>query len=1213
MASATNVKENFELRLLSDRHSDYQIKSKWDHTCLDKHLQVSVMTGIIDKFHGASNFINDKTDASHVNRTFVCRAKSREERLNLQTLANPRISSLFDFGEEKATHVVIGVFYGAEFYCVLSKDLNGDEESRKDVEDNLSELVHRWKNSLAEGRDFLEIKEGEAEKLNHLKCRLYNDLQPETVRECNVSDAYKQCAILIEQVQENDNVSVPISVLLCPLEEIPVTEYFDVDVDLIGRCYRVYSKLEQICLKADALRSAVRKDNRSRLRRFVDAVAKYQEMLKKNLKDAVIEARKTNKMDKVERIADVAETHLLFRPSRLKRWLFYERAELEMMEKLAIGTKEISFLADWKEFDPKTVVNKQFALLLIVPSLNEMFRDVTKSLENFVDLESAVFEGGAGDQDGDTTEDEEEKNGIPFHHVEFRRKLLQSKLRELAEHIDRNKEMENQFQFFVSNDRGQGTKCWYILYDYTNSRKDPSKTTDFQLPKPPTNVRICPKSSEKTKKAKTSLESIRVEWDESEQLKDYPFQYLVEYRSKGSSSDYWAKKKTTEANVSISVNPGAEMEIRVAAGNLMGLSGFSPVVHSNTEIDMVELEEIETPKKVRKQPQMANGSTAGTPDDIADFPTGLRIGLVTQTSAEIEWNPTTNPSSRFSYRIRYRTNGIVGFVLRNVASNETYCHLDGLEPNTNYTVDILVVLRDGTLASCLPSQSIELKTMEEDVRFSEIVFKWCRRVESGDEMPSYAIPLTNSAANRYVFGKPGNKDGHKTILLVGASGSGKTSLINGIANHIFGVEWDDPVRYKLDPFAGQTEFVKVYDIHHYEGFNVGCSLTIIDTPGYGEDLDKNQEITKMIRTFFEDKEGEQQLNLVGFVKKSTLPNPTATDKFIYQSMVSIFGEDVKDNLIHLLTFADHKEVPPLQSNVTCRFDNFAFFCFNEIPAESDEELKRKFDLGAALTYNNFLWYVNQKNLCCLFSCLDSTTSKSLSSSKNLLEEKKRIATTVDGLETLITVGLAKMEELRTIKKAITNQEAQVNIQLQMAPRKFEVPFGSYVTNCTKCKITCHKSCSIEEGKVDCDVMDRSKSISVRTCLVCPGNCLWSLHVNEPFRWEFVQQTEVTSAEAIKRRYENKLKRELTVGELIAEVDEEADANERAVLDRFMGVVKCNERLDQMDERRVSLTTLQLINQRIVGEKKEKSGGFEERIKSLKKIRLLDVVNFLNSL
>ena len=71
LASATKVKKNFELRLLSDRHSDYQIKSKWDHTCLDKHLQVSVVTGIIDKFHRASNFINDKTDPMSTARLSV--------------------------------------------------------------------------------------------------------------------------------------------------------------------------------------------------------------------------------------------------------------------------------------------------------------------------------------------------------------------------------------------------------------------------------------------------------------------------------------------------------------------------------------------------------------------------------------------------------------------------------------------------------------------------------------------------------------------------------------------------------------------------------------------------------------------------------------------------------------------------------------------------------------------------------------------------------------------------------------------------------------------------------------------------------------------------------------------------------------------------------------------------------------------------------------
>ena len=46
-------------------------------------------------------------------------------------------------------------------------------------------------------------------------------------------------------------------------------------------------------------------------------------------------------------------------------------------------------------------------------------------------------------------------------------------------------------------------------------------------------------------------------------------------------------------------------------------------------------------------------------------------------------------------------------------------------------------------------------------------------------------------------------------------------------------------------------------------------MTIIDTPGYGENVEKNREITKLIRTFFEEKNGTQQLDLVGFVIKAT--------------------------------------------------------------------------------------------------------------------------------------------------------------------------------------------------------------------------------------------------------------------------------------------------------------------------------------------------------
>lgn len=128
----------------------------------------------------------------------------------------------------------------------------------------------------------------------------------------------------------------------------------------------------------------------------------------------------------------------------------------------------------------------------------------------------------------------------------------------------------------------------------------------------------------------------------------------------------------------------------------------------------------------------------------------------------------------------------------------------------------------------------------------------------------------SSYIKRFSMGNPDlemTSAASKTILLIGATGSGKTTTINAMVNYILGVELNDPFRFLLvdEKIRGgsqahsQTESVTAYDLHYQDGFRIPFSLTIVDTPGFNDTrgIERDEEITATIKNFFEHKSGIQ--------------------------------------------------------------------------------------------------------------------------------------------------------------------------------------------------------------------------------------------------------------------------------------------------------------------------------------------------------------------
>jgi GTP-binding protein EngB required for normal cell division len=1150
---------------------------------LDDHLKATVIAGLIEKYRGAVGYLNHRQGLEQVSRTLICRISKWQENLDigLPTLFNKKTPLNHGSGEDISpkseicpTHVVTGITYGVEAYCVLTQELNDnkkDEEAREAAEEYLSNIAAKMEEALKENfnlTDFKDqLKKEEKKQMSRLKCHLYVDLQTKAIHECSVLEAYKYCLKLIQQVRKSDvrNTSkvVPIAVHLFPLKVImeqaggvlggaPI-QYQDVDAELIDRCYQVLDKLEQVDANIDVVRKSNKEFGSASFNQLEKTLTKYKELMKMSLKNGVMKTRKNGDEDEMETVVNIVETHPLFSPSQLKRWLRYKQAEFEMISK--ITKNKIVLLADQKELEKELSdsLNKNYALVMSVPPLDERTNDILLEMKNYVETYTRLvdeIEHSTSNEDSDENNGEA-KEDKPWHMIERKQKDVLMKVSEFAAYADKNKHLENKVQFLILfGERGsKKLSCRYSVYEDETLLQSKMK----QLPGPPTMLQVRTSEIRNTNSAEIN---IYVKWN-YEDL-DFPCHFIVEYQLNDKPGKI--QRKTTkpgESQMRIPYKIGSTMKIRVATDSCIGQSEFSETIDVETVLEANENEE-------------AN-----------------------------------------------------------------------LENKSEHTIEIS--------KAEIPATSVKNETGNgghetiSEVRFAERIAKNCKTIGRLNGMDLYAVPLIQStesspSAQRFTFKETDGLEGkmqHKTILIMGATGSGKTTLINCMINYIFDVQWEDPFRFQLiqeqvtgsSKAESQTSHITAYVIHHAEGFRIPYSLTIVDTPGYGDTkgLDRDQEITNMVRKFFEDDRGIQELDVIGFVVQASLPRLTPTQKYIFDSVLSIFGNDVKENINFLLPFADsqvptvlkaiagtglpYPKDPQTGDPVHHKFNNSSFFCFNG-PAESEASNDEN------TSFDHFFWRMGIENFKRFFSVLTTKKTQSLVLTKQVLDERKRLEATVDGLQPLIKIGLTKMEEMRKTKMVIANSQAQIeaneNVHFEVEvtrPKKVDIPAGQYLTNCNKCYVTCHNPCQIpnDERKVNCDAMDRSMPEETRTCKICPNKCIWNMHSNQSYRWEYVKEKQVTSSGAIKQKYESELKKKLTAKELVEILEKDVEDNNKIVLERVDTVTQCIKKLDEIALRPNPFSTPEYIDLIITTEQREKGVGYKDRIESLEKLREMAII------
>nr|XP_060639359.1 uncharacterized protein LOC132779707 [Anolis sagrei ordinatus] len=336
---------------------------------------------------------------------------------------------------------------------------------------------------------------------------------------------------------------------------------------------------------------------------------------------------------------------------------------------------------------------------------------------------------------------------------------------------------------------------------------------------------------------------------------------------------------------------------------------------------------------------------------------------------------------------------------------------------------------------------------------------------------SNTLSMTSSEANpsslpKYHLGKENISVPNKVIMVIGATGSGKTTLINGMVNYILGVQWEDEFRFKLiheetnqSQAESQTSKVTAYVVNYQEGFKIPYSLTIIDTPGFGDTrgIEHDRLITEKIRKFFSNRGGIDHIDSVCFVVQASLARLTKTQKYIFDSVLSIFGRDIKDNIQVLVTFADGQTPPVIEAikeaNVPCakeasrtavhfKFNNSALFASNAG------------ECAESLCFDQMFWEMGQKSMKTFFDSLNNLETRSITLTKEVLRERKELETFLVGLKEQIKVALVKVEELETLQKSVDQHKADIEANKYFEYEIEEVEFTKKeiedcATNCRK--------------------------------------------------------------------------------------------------------------------------------------------------------------------
>ncbi|KAL7826591.1 hypothetical protein AOLI_G00318000 [Acnodon oligacanthus] len=998
----TRPQPNTDFKIISSDSSE----DKSEALNVSASLEASFLSGLVT-VKGSAEYLSNKKKSKHQSRvTLKYKTTTRFEQLTMDHLGVGNIKHCNVFEEGSATHVVTGLLYGAQAFFVFDQEVSSNE-NLQEIHGNLQACIKKIPLISIEGEASLKMTENEKKQSNKFSCTFHGDFALDS-NPVSYLDAIKVYSELPKLLGKSGERAVPIHVWLYPLKKLDSAAaklVREISVSLVRHARRIIDDLDDAVTQCQDLMNidmAIQfTEIKAKIRKFKDLCSEYKLVFQKQLCKLLpsIRGGGTEEQELVTLLNSVERSP--FQSALMSTYLNDREKEMNVLRSYLDKMKDIPVFSSSNDLIKETLNSaNDYVVIFAFSSIAQedlYLSDVEKYLKDLAVNKQICYEpSSAKDAQwfcGDMV-------ALNCQNVQL-----------FSDFKEANRRRKKTAFFIASIPNKYITGSSIHVYD-----KGSLLSSEFELPSKPPAPSIL-NAEHDCVVIEIKPPALGYKGVES---------YIISYQTAQNSE--WTHVNTSSLKVSVKdLQPNTEYSFSCQAVCCPGLSPPS----DKTEFFKTRPCSPPGPPKEKCLESAAITITWDIPSIVGE-------------NAEV---------IEYSVEFREHTQDGKGKPWLSMKSTKRECTMNGLKSETGYMIRVSADCADAGMS--LPSAETVLTTLKPSDKpkhtspatrsrlfleqsFSFVLAKGNPNVRGLNLQNRYN---ETEGLNLRVFGRKVEASKNKVILLLGATGSGKTTLVNGMINYILGVKWEEPYRFKLinevtnrSQAESQTAEVTSYELYNQPGFQIPYSLTIVDTPGFGDTrgIEEDKKITEQIKSFLCNPLGIPHIDAVCFVIQASLARLSATQKYIFDSVLSIFGKDIADNIMIMVTFADGRDIPALEAikaaQMPCHknkkgepthfsFNNSALYAQKMVSCDSDN------DISACAVIND-----EEQCVMCPGSCHASAhlqekaiwsyvSTKEKKTVKELMDNFNKAWTTFKSTQDVLS-GLD--EELKTIRHKLTN-------------------------------------------------------------------------------------------------------------------------------------------------------------------------------------------------